>query len=58
MIPPGGFFKVDDVLTALGISNNYGPLMIESMGGQPLAAVSRVYDPTHHTSGFFQAIPY
>jgi hypothetical protein len=55
VIPPRGFYQVDDLLTALKISSNYGPLEILSLNDMPLAAVSRVSSTTQNTSGFFSA---
>jgi hypothetical protein len=55
VVPPRGFYRVDDLLTAMKISSNYGPLEILSLHDLPLAAVSRVYSTTQNTSGFFSA---
>jgi hypothetical protein len=53
VIPPNGFFWVDDLLTSLNINSSYGPLEVESTNGVPVAVTSRVYS-NDHTSGFFQ----
>ncbi len=58
IIPANGFYLVEDLLTSLKIASNYGPLEIQSLNQIPLAAVSRVYSLSQHTSGFFQAVPY
>jgi hypothetical protein len=54
VIPPNGFFSVDDLLTSLNITSNYGPVEITSTDSAPLVVVSRGYSPNDHTSGFFQ----
>lgn len=58
IVPANGFYLVEDLLTGLKITSNYGPLEIQSINQVPLAAVSRVYSPGQHTSGFFQAVEY
>jgi hypothetical protein len=56
VIPPNGFFNVDDLLISLNITSNYGPLEIVSTNNVPLIVVSRVYSLNDHTSGFFQGV--
>jgi len=53
VIPAGGFFSTANILEALGVSSNYGPVEIISTNGQPIMATSRVYS-TSGTSGFFE----
>jgi CHRD domain len=43
-IPAGGFLYRPDILAALGIPSGYGPLEIRSANGQPLSALSLVYN--------------
>ena len=58
VIPINGAYNIDDILSTLGISNNYGPLVIDSLNNVPLAAVSRVYSINDKTSGFFLGQPF
>jgi hypothetical protein len=57
-ITPSGIFNVDDLLSSLGISNNFGPIEIISPSKIPLAAVSRVYSINDNTGGLFLGQPY
>jgi len=57
-IPANGIYNVEDILTTLGISSNYGPIQIDSLDNVPLAAVSRVYSISNNTNGFFLAQPF
>ena len=41
----------------LGATSVFGPIEIISTSGVPLIAVSRVYNATGHTSGFFNLEP-
>ncbi len=54
-IAGNGFIRFDNVLEALGVANNYGPVEIRSTNGAPLAAVSEVSGLNRNTSGFLQA---
>ncbi|MFN8006441.1 MAG: IPT/TIG domain-containing protein [Terriglobia bacterium] len=56
-IPAKGYFSSDNVLQDLGATSNFGPIEIISPANTPLIAVSRVYDSTANTSGFFSAEP-
>ena len=47
-IDPLGFFLDPDILTLLGLSGAYGPLEIRSTNGQPVSAVSIVYNPANN----------
>jgi hypothetical protein len=47
-IDPLGFFLDSDILTLLGLSGAYGPLEIRSTNGQPISAVSVVYNPANN----------
>jgi matrixin/IPT/TIG domain-containing protein len=58
VVPANGIYDVDDILTTLGITSNYGPIQIESLDSVPLAAVSRVYSMSNNTNGFFLAQPF
>jgi hypothetical protein len=58
IIEPGGVFHVDDLLSSLGITSNFGPIEIISTDNIPLAAVSRVFSINDSTSGFFVGQPY
>src|SRR5262249_13119528 len=53
VIPARGYFTSPNILQQLGVSNNFGPLEINSTGGQPILATSRV-SSTSGTSGFFE----
>jgi hypothetical protein len=57
-IEPGGVFHVDDLLSSLGITSNFGPIEISSPDNIPLAAVSRVFSVSDSTGGFFLGQPY
>jgi hypothetical protein len=54
-IDGNGFIHFENILEALGISGDYGPVEIRSTNGATLAAVSRVFGLNSNTSGFFQA---
>ena len=54
-IPGNGFISSSDILSSLGLTETYGPLEIESLDGQPLQAVSRVYSP-RRTGGYFEGV--
>jgi len=56
-IAAGGYFASDNILGDLGASSVFGPIEILSISGGPLIAVSRVYNITGHTSGFFNLEP-
>ncbi|HVN83014.1 MAG TPA: CHRD domain-containing protein, partial [Terriglobia bacterium] len=47
-IDPMGFFSDTDILTTLGLSVAWGPLEIRSTNGQPISAVSIVYNPANN----------
>src|SRR5262249_48503685 len=49
------FVRYDNILDAVGVANNYGPLQISSTNGAPLTAVSQVSGLSRNTSGFFAA---
>jgi hypothetical protein len=55
LIPAGGFLSYSDILNQLGMRETFGPLEIDSMDGQMLLAISRVYSISH-TGGYFDAI--
>ena len=50
-----GFASFENILEALAVNDNYGPVEIRSTNGAALAAVSQVSGLNSHTSGFFQA---
>ncbi|HWT83146.1 MAG TPA: IPT/TIG domain-containing protein, partial [Candidatus Methylomirabilis sp.] len=56
-IAAGGYYASDNILADLGASSVFGPIEIQSDSGQPLIAVSRVYNTAGHTSGFFSLQP-
>jgi hypothetical protein len=56
-IPPNGLFSENDILTSLGLSEQFGPLEIDVTNGIPLMAVSRVYS-SNGTSAFFETRPF
>jgi hypothetical protein len=56
-LPAGGYFASDNILGDLGASSVFGPIEILSTSGGPVIAVSRVYNITGHTSGFFSLEP-
>jgi hypothetical protein len=58
IIEPGGVFHVDDLLSSLGITSNFGPIEVISLDNIPLAALSRVFSINDSTSGFFVGQPY
>ena len=54
-IEGNGFVSFENILDALAVNGNYGPVEIRSTNGAALAAVSQVSGLNSHTSGFFQA---
>jgi hypothetical protein len=50
-----GFVRFENILEALAVSGDYGPVEIRSTNGATVAAVSQVSGLNHNTSGFFQA---
>jgi IPT/TIG domain len=56
-IPPNGQFVSEDLLGDIGASSTFGPVVLRSLTGIPIVAVSRVYSVTGNTSGFFAAQP-
>jgi Family of unknown function (DUF5719) len=54
-IEGNGFVRFQNILEALAVSGNYGPVEIRSTNGARVAAVSQVSGLNHNTSGFFQA---
>jgi hypothetical protein len=56
-IPPNGLFSESDILTSLGLSEQFGPLEIDVTNGIPVMAVSRVYS-SNGTSAFFETRPF
>ncbi|MCI0423750.1 MAG: IPT/TIG domain-containing protein [Acidobacteria bacterium] len=56
-IPPNGQFVSQDILSEIGASSTFGPVEMRSLTGSPIIAVSRVYNITGNTSGFFNAQP-
>ena len=50
-----GFVRFENILEALAVSGNYGPVEIRSTNGAMVAAVSQVSGLNHNTSAFFQA---
>ena len=55
-IPPLGMFVSQDVLASLGLAGRFGPIEINSSGGKPLVAASRVTSG-QRTGGAFAAVP-
>jgi YVTN family beta-propeller protein len=56
-IPPNGLFSESDILTSLGLSEQFGPVEIDATNGIPVMAVSRVYS-SNGTSAFFETRPF
>jgi IPT/TIG domain-containing protein len=56
-IPAGGQFLSENILLDIGASSTFGPVELRSLAGTPIIAVSRVYNATGNTSGFFNAQP-
>ncbi len=54
-IKPNGYLRFDNLLEALGVENDFGPVEIISEDQLSLSAVSLVVDPLTHTGGFFIA---
>jgi hypothetical protein len=54
-IPPNGLLVIENLLQDLGTSSSFGPVEIDC--SLPVVAVSRVYNPDGHTSGFLEAQP-
>jgi hypothetical protein len=55
-IPAEGFVSYADILTSLGLTDNFGPLEVVSSSGNRLRAASRVYSD-QRTGGYFEAVP-
>jgi hypothetical protein len=56
-ISPNGFFNDVDILTTLGITD-YGPLEIRSTNGQPISAISLVYNNADNRGSIFVGKPF
>jgi hypothetical protein len=56
-IAAGGYLASNNILRELGGTIDFGPLEIVSDFGEPLITVSRVYNTTGNTSGFFSLEP-
>ena len=56
-IAANGHFVSENILSEIGASSTFGPVELRSLAGTPIIAVSRVYNPTGNTSGFFNAQP-
>jgi hypothetical protein len=56
-VPPNGIVTFENVLQALGVVNNYGPIEITSLNNIPLIASSRV-SSTKGSAGFFEGLNY
>jgi hypothetical protein len=56
-IAPNGFFNDLDILATLGVTD-YGPLEIRSTNGQPISAISLVYDTTDNRGSIFVGKPF
>ncbi len=54
---PNGVLSFENVLQSLGVSNNYGPIEINSLNNVPLIASSRV-SSTNRAGGFFEGLKY
>ncbi len=53
-VPAGGFFSRSNILSFLGVTNNYGPIEVSSSDANAnLLATSRIQS-TDRTSGFFE----
>jgi hypothetical protein len=56
-IAPNGFFNDPDILATIGVTD-YGPLEIRSTNGQPISAISLVYDTTDNRGSIFVGKPF
>lgn len=56
-IPANGFVRYENILSALNVSGEFGPVEIQSTNGASMAAVSQVAGLNAGTSGFFPALP-
>jgi hypothetical protein len=56
-ISPNGILTFENVLQSLGINENYGPIEITSLDGNPLIAASRV-SSKNRAGGFFEGVDY
>lgn len=56
-ISPNGVLSFGNVLQTLGVTNNYGPIEINSLNSVPLVATSRV-SSTAKAGGFFEGLSY
>jgi hypothetical protein len=56
-VAPTAVLAFDNVLQALGVTNNYGPIEITSLNNVPLIASSRV-SSSSNTGGFFEGLKY
>jgi hypothetical protein len=56
-IPANGQFVSENILSEIGASSTFGPIELRSLTGNPIIAVSRVYNTTRNTSGLFSAQP-
>jgi hypothetical protein len=54
-IEGNGFVRFENILEALAVSGDFGPVEIRSTNAAMLAAVAQVSGLNHNTSGFFQA---
>jgi len=56
VIPGNGLLSPADILSKLGLTENYGPLEIVPVSGKPILALSRVYS-LQGTAGTFEGVP-
>lgn len=55
-LPGSGWLFSPDILQALGLAGQFGPLEITSLGGKPLITASQVFSE-RHTGSAFTAVP-
>ena len=55
-IEPNGFYETNDIISDLGLGNDYGSLEIDSATGQPIIAAALITSNSG-TGGFLVAVP-